>query len=153
MKFQNIKSYLFTPYKCFIPKCKAHCCINVPLPEKFYEQNKIAAQRPVFSTFKMNNIVEKEISNNPFKNKADDKINKYNPFMNLLKDSNKNDINNMAANNPFKVNENNSVSNDNPFANNKSGIFGKNLFLEKNTNNKNINNENSTTTNQLKTND
>ena len=126
---------------------------GIEIKEEAFEKNPFKANSQNYNPFKMNNIVEKEISNNPFKNKADDKINKYNPFMNLLKDSNKNDINNMAVNNPFKVNENNSVSNDNPFANNKSGIFGKNPFLEKNTNNKNINNENSTETNPFKTND
>lgn len=52
----KIKSYFTTPYKCFIPRCKAHCCINVPLPEKFYEQNRAAAQRPVFSIMPMKNI-------------------------------------------------------------------------------------------------
>ncbi len=56
MKIPNIKSYLFTPYKCYIPKCKAHCCINVPLPEKFYKENQAAAQRQVFSIFPMKNI-------------------------------------------------------------------------------------------------
>lgn len=56
MKIPNLKSYLTTPYKCFIPRCKAHCCINVPLPEKFYEQNRFAAQRPVFSIMPMTNF-------------------------------------------------------------------------------------------------
>ncbi len=52
-KIAKIKSYLFTPQKCFIPKCRAHCCINAPLPEGFLEQNRAAVQRPIFSTLKM----------------------------------------------------------------------------------------------------
>lgn len=48
-KISKIKSYLNSPAKCFIPKCKAHCCINAPLPEDFLPRFKSRIQRPIYS--------------------------------------------------------------------------------------------------------
>lgn len=36
------------PSQCFIPKCKASCCINAPLPEGFLEKHKNKVQRDIF---------------------------------------------------------------------------------------------------------
>lgn len=44
----KIKTYLNSPSKCFIPKCKAHCCINAPLPAKWVKANQESFQRSVF---------------------------------------------------------------------------------------------------------
>ncbi|MDE6138089.1 MAG: YkgJ family cysteine cluster protein [Candidatus Gastranaerophilales bacterium] len=53
IKIKNIKTYLTTPSKCFIPKCKAKCCINAPLPEDFLPKHKDKIQRQVFGGFNM----------------------------------------------------------------------------------------------------
>lgn len=45
----RIKTYLNTPSKCFIPKCKAHCCTNAPLPEDFLPKHPNAIQRNIYS--------------------------------------------------------------------------------------------------------
>ena len=44
----RINRYLKNPVKCFIPKCRAHCCIDAPLPEGFVERFQSRIQRPVF---------------------------------------------------------------------------------------------------------
>ena len=49
----GLKSYLFSEYKCFIPKCKARCCINAPLPEGFLEKNRPAVQKRIYSSCHM----------------------------------------------------------------------------------------------------
>lgn len=49
----KLKSYLYSEYQCFIPKCKARCCINAPLPEGFLEQNRPAVQRHIYSSCHM----------------------------------------------------------------------------------------------------
>jgi Fe-S-cluster containining protein len=51
MKIRNIfhlKSYLFEKDQCFIPKCKAKCCANAPLPEGFAEKMKGCASRDIY---------------------------------------------------------------------------------------------------------
>lgn len=48
-KISQIKSYITAPSKCFIPKCKARCCINAPLPEGFLEKFQSRIQRTVYS--------------------------------------------------------------------------------------------------------
>ncbi len=40
--------YLKSPTQCYIPKCKAHCCIDVPLPEGFIERFQSRIQRSVY---------------------------------------------------------------------------------------------------------
>ncbi len=45
----KIKTYLNTPSKCFIPKCKAHCCTNAPLPEDFLPKHPDKIQRNIYS--------------------------------------------------------------------------------------------------------
>ena len=52
-KITKFKQYLTTPSKCFIPKCKAHCCINAPLPEGFLPKHKDKIQRQIFGSFNM----------------------------------------------------------------------------------------------------
>ena len=37
------------PSKCFIPKCKARCCVNAPLPEGFLPRFKDKIQLDIFS--------------------------------------------------------------------------------------------------------
>jgi len=49
IKFSKLKSYLTTPSKCYIQKCKARCCVNAPLPDGFLEKNKESIQRQIFS--------------------------------------------------------------------------------------------------------
>lgn len=44
----KIKSYLFTPNKCFIPICKARCCGDAPLPEDFASRYKNKIQRDIY---------------------------------------------------------------------------------------------------------
>lgn len=41
--------YFNTPTKCFIPKCRARCCIDAPLPEGFLERFNSRIQRPIYS--------------------------------------------------------------------------------------------------------
>lgn len=49
LKIQNLKTYLKTPYTCFIPKCRSKCCVNAPLPEDFLPKHLDKIQRPIFS--------------------------------------------------------------------------------------------------------
>lgn len=37
------------PSKCFIPKCKARCCVNAPLPEGFLPKFKDKIKLPIYS--------------------------------------------------------------------------------------------------------
>lgn len=53
MKLTKLKAYLTEPSKCFIPKCKAHCCINAPLPEDFLPKHQDKIQRQIFGSFNM----------------------------------------------------------------------------------------------------
>lgn len=53
MKITNIKAYFTKPSKCFIPKCKSHCCINAPLPEDFLPKHKDKIQRQIFGGFNL----------------------------------------------------------------------------------------------------
>ncbi len=53
MKLSKLKTYLTAPTKCFVQKCKARCCINVPLPEGFLPKHKEKIQRQVFGGFNM----------------------------------------------------------------------------------------------------
>lgn len=53
MKLNKIKSYLTAPTKCFVEKCKARCCINVPLPEGFLPKHEEKVQRQIFGGFNM----------------------------------------------------------------------------------------------------
>ena len=48
-RIRKFKSYIFTPQKCFIPRCKARCCTNVPLPEGFVESHRPYLQREIYS--------------------------------------------------------------------------------------------------------
>lgn len=48
-KIQKIRQYFTTPNKCFIPKCKARCCIDAPLPEGFLPTMQSRIQRPIYS--------------------------------------------------------------------------------------------------------
>ncbi len=48
-RITNLKTYLKTPSKCFIPRCKARCCINAPLPEDFLPKHKDKVQRRIYS--------------------------------------------------------------------------------------------------------
>lgn len=45
----RFKTYMTEPTKCFIPKCKAMCCVNAPLPEGFLQKHKAKIQRNIFS--------------------------------------------------------------------------------------------------------
>ena len=45
----RFKTYMTEPTKCFTPKCKAHCCINAPLPEGFLQKHKDKIQLDIFS--------------------------------------------------------------------------------------------------------
>ncbi len=50
MKILNkINRYLKSPAKCFIPKCKARCCIEAPLPEGFVDKFQSRIQRRIYS--------------------------------------------------------------------------------------------------------
>lgn len=49
IKITNLKTYLTTPSKCYIPKCKAHCCTNAPLPENFLPKHTDKIQRNIYS--------------------------------------------------------------------------------------------------------
>lgn len=51
MKLKNIlhlKSYMSEKDLCFIPRCKARCCANAPLPEGFAEKMRGCARRDVY---------------------------------------------------------------------------------------------------------
>ncbi len=49
IKITKLKTYFTAPSQCFIPKCKARCCINAPLPEDFLPKHTDKIQRPVYS--------------------------------------------------------------------------------------------------------
>ncbi|MBD5403208.1 hypothetical protein HDR58_10510 [bacterium] len=53
MKITNLKTYFTKPSKCFIPKCKSHCCINAPLPEDFLPKHTDKIQRQIWGGFNM----------------------------------------------------------------------------------------------------
>lgn len=48
MKIKNLKTYLTTPSKCYIPKCKARCCADAPLSADFLAKHKDKIQRPIY---------------------------------------------------------------------------------------------------------
>lgn len=48
-KILKLKTYLKSPTKCYIPICKARCCIDAPLPEDFLPKFKGRIQRPIYS--------------------------------------------------------------------------------------------------------
>lgn len=52
-KITSIKNYLTKPSKCYIPKCKAKCCINAPLPEGFLPSHADKIQREIYGAFNM----------------------------------------------------------------------------------------------------
>ncbi len=52
-KITSLKTYFLTPAKCFIPKCKARCCINAPLPEGFLPKHEDKIQRRIYSAVNM----------------------------------------------------------------------------------------------------
>ena len=45
----KLQNYMNKPSKCFIPKCKAICCANAPLPENFLPNNKDKVVRDVYA--------------------------------------------------------------------------------------------------------
>lgn len=47
--YTKIRTYLKTPTKCFIPKCKARCCVDAPLPEDFLDKHRGRIQRPIYN--------------------------------------------------------------------------------------------------------
>lgn len=49
MKLTGIKTYLTSPSKCFIPKCKARCCADAPIPVDFLPKYKDKVQRPIYN--------------------------------------------------------------------------------------------------------
>lgn len=49
MKLTRIRTYLNTPSKCYIPKCKSRCCANAPLPEDFLPKHQDKVQRKIFN--------------------------------------------------------------------------------------------------------
>lgn len=49
MKIYNLKTYLTTPSKCYIPKCKAICCADAPLPVDFLPKHKDKIQRNIYN--------------------------------------------------------------------------------------------------------
>ena len=49
MKITKLKTYLTTPSKCYIPKCKARCCAEAPLPVDFLPKHKEKVQRPIYN--------------------------------------------------------------------------------------------------------
>lgn len=44
----KIKNYINAPTQCFIPKCKAICCANAPLPEDFLPKYKDKIVRDIY---------------------------------------------------------------------------------------------------------
>lgn len=59
----RFKNYLTEPSKCFIPKCKARCCVNAPLPEGFLEKHKNKVQLDIFSATNIGINDEKDTYN------------------------------------------------------------------------------------------
>ncbi len=53
MKLTKLKQYLTTPNRCFVPKCRARCCANAPLPEDFLPKHQDKIQRQIFGGFNM----------------------------------------------------------------------------------------------------
>ena len=49
MKITKLKTYLTEPSKCFVQRCKARCCTNVPLPEDFLPSHPEKIQRNIYS--------------------------------------------------------------------------------------------------------
>lgn len=49
MKITQLKTYLTEPSKCFVQRCKARCCTNVPLPEDFLPSHTEKIQRKIYS--------------------------------------------------------------------------------------------------------
>ncbi len=49
MKTQALKSYFFEKNRCFIPRCKAVCCTNAPLPDGFLSKHSNKIMRYVYS--------------------------------------------------------------------------------------------------------
>ena len=49
MKITKLKTYLTTPSICYIPKCKARCCAEAPLPVDFLPKHKDKVQRPIYN--------------------------------------------------------------------------------------------------------
>ena len=47
--YTKVRTYLNSPVKCFIPKCKARCCVDAPLPEGFLDKHKGRIQRSIYS--------------------------------------------------------------------------------------------------------
>lgn len=47
--YTKISTYFKTPTKCFIPKCKARCCVDAPLPEGFLDKFQSRIQRPIYN--------------------------------------------------------------------------------------------------------
>lgn len=47
-KLLPFNSYLTEKNRCFIPRCKAKCCANAPLPEGFAEKMQGCASRDVY---------------------------------------------------------------------------------------------------------
>ncbi|MBQ8460443.1 YkgJ family cysteine cluster protein [bacterium] len=45
----KLKSYIFTPNRCFIPRCKARCCADAPLPEGYAQKVEGFAYRKVYN--------------------------------------------------------------------------------------------------------
>lgn len=44
----KLKTYLTTPSKCYIPKCKAICCAEAPIPIDFLPKHKDKVTRKIF---------------------------------------------------------------------------------------------------------
>lgn len=44
----KIFNYLTTPSKCYIPKCKARCCAEAPIPIDFLPKHKDKVTRPIY---------------------------------------------------------------------------------------------------------
>ena len=96
------------------------------------EKKNIKTSSQIFNPFIINNNHEKKISNNTPILKDQDKINKSNPFLNLLKNIKNNEKDDKTIINPFSDNRNIIA---NPFVNKESNTFGKNPFLNINNNN------------------
>lgn len=47
--YSRLKTYFNAPSRCFIPKCKAVCCTNAPLPEDFLQKHVKNVQRRIYS--------------------------------------------------------------------------------------------------------
>jgi len=45
----RLKNFINTPSKCYIPKCKAVCCTNAPLPEDFLPKHQDKIKRPIYA--------------------------------------------------------------------------------------------------------